>query len=81
MFMVLEDVALFPHLTGWDHEPLVALENWPQAERDAFALVCVRVVLDGAGRGEGVVARVVVVVGQLMSRFLLSSAPLLLLLR
>eukprot|EP00903_Cladosiphon_okamuranus_P018197 g16740.t1 len=38
MFMLVEDVALFPSLTGWGHGPLVAMENWPEAERDAFAV-------------------------------------------
>ena len=39
MFMLVEDFILFPSLTGWGHGPLVAMENWPEAERDAFAVV------------------------------------------
>lgn len=39
IFMVVVDVALFPSLTGWGRGPLVAVENWPKAERDAFVLV------------------------------------------
>ncbi|CAM9899884.1 unnamed protein product, partial [Scytosiphon promiscuus] len=37
MFMLLLDVVMHPNLTGWDHGPLEAMENWPQAKRDVFA--------------------------------------------
>lgn len=39
MFMVLEDLAMFPNRTGWGHGALMAMDGWPKAERDAFALV------------------------------------------
>lgn len=39
VFMVFEDLAMFPNRTGWHDGALVAIEGWPKAERDAFILV------------------------------------------
>ena len=37
--MLLVDLTTFPSLTGWSRGSLLAVQNWPQAERHAFIWV------------------------------------------
>ncbi|CAN0071398.1 unnamed protein product [Scytosiphon promiscuus] len=37
--MLLLDITTFPSLIGWDRGSLLAVQNWPEAERETFAWV------------------------------------------
>lgn len=39
LFMLLVDLTSFPSLTGWERGSLLAVQNWPGFQREAFAWV------------------------------------------